>query len=139
MVALTLSPTKTLFLNSHLLHSTFNFKPHFINPYSTKTQESPQFEVSLIQLSYLQAEVNSRYQEQGQEHIQEDCVTLSEAAPSQAEKGVMVVVVVNCEGHGNGEVKAKSGGSWLRGSPERFWGFCLICLWLLEKCSLSLL
>lgn len=28
---------------------------------------------------------------------------------------------------------------WWRGFPEGFWRFCLICLWLLEKCSLLLL
>ncbi|XP_065617966.1 cytochrome c biogenesis protein CCS1, chloroplastic isoform X2 [Quercus suber] len=108
MVALTLSPTKTLFLNSHLLHSTF--KPHFINPYSTKTHRfhSSRF----LSFNLVTCKLKSPQDIKNKDKNISKKIVLSEAAPSLAEKdgdggG-------GGEGNGNGEVKAKSGGSLMR-------------------------
>ena len=106
MVALTLSPTKTLFLNSHLLHSTF--KPHFINPYSTKTQSlhSSRF----LSFNLVTCKLKSPQDIKNKDKKISKKIVLSEAAPSLAEKGGDG----GGEGNGDGEVKAKSGGNLMR-------------------------
>ena len=111
MVALTLSPTKTLFLNSHLLHSTF--KPHFINPYSTKTQSlhSSRF----LSFNLVTCKLKSPQDIKNKDKKISKKIVLSEAAPSLAEKGGDGDGGGGGgEGNGNGEVKAKSGGNLMR-------------------------
>ncbi|KAM3695235.1 hypothetical protein ACJW30_07G114700 [Castanea mollissima] len=110
MVALTLSPTKTLFLNSHLLHSTS--KPHFINPYSTKTQSlhSSRF----LSFNLVTCKLKSPQDIKNKDKNITKKIVLSEAAPSLAEKGGDGGGGGGGEGNGNGEVKAKSGGNFMR-------------------------
>ena len=109
MVALTLSPTKTLFLNSHLLHSTF--KPHFINPYSSTTHSlhSSRF----LSFNLVTCKLKSAQDIKNKDKNISKKIVLSEAAPSLAEKGGDGGGGGG-EGNGNGEVKAKSGGNLMR-------------------------
>ena len=106
MVALTLSPTKSLFLNSHILHSTF--KPHFINPYSSKPQslQSSRF----LSFNLVTCKLKSPQDIKNKDKNISKKIVLSEAAPSLAEKGGDG----GGEGNGDGEVKAKSGGNLMR-------------------------